>query len=492
MITKPNLNGCSFLWFLIFFTPTLQASLGDPERAWPSVVQILAEQYGETTCNQGSGVVIAPNKIVTNYHVVEGKTDIRIFPRGKQSKHEVKAIVARVDAKRDLALLTTMVDLPVIATAPDQSVQIDGFVHAIGYPGGSRRITSGRICGITTRGGCLHVQTSAEINPGNSGGALVDNSGRLVGINTQTLRYTGETVVESEAVHVREVMAFANHGLEPYPPFPDRRIYGSNRSNTQPRGTLPWIPDNSGTFGSDDVRPWDNPGVSSGYPPSEIPPSPKESADAGPLMGAVLEACDTIFPTLDHRGAKLIAMDPGGAAEHAGLKLGDVVMMMDDVPVGPVRTFASTIRSLKPGNHVALQLLRDGLYKEVVVTLGNRWRGPAELPYSSHASSLPPEDCPPQSDLGRVGLVVGPCPRYINIPPGDQGLKIYSVVPGQNAHRARLMEGDVILALNGTPPGNAYQFILRLYGIRPGQQAKIKILRGSSTEEVPVTVGVGS
>lgn len=472
--------------------PCLQAGLGDPERAWPSVVQVLAGKYGETLCSQGSGVVVAPRKIVTNYHVIEGKTDIRILPRGKQSQREERAMVLRVDPKRDLALLMTMDDLPVIAAAPEQSVQIDDFVHAIGYPGGSRRITSGRIRGITTRGGCLHIQTSAEINPGNSGGALVDDNGCLVGINTRTVHYSGETLAENEAVHVREVMAFANYGLGAYPSLPDRRIHGSYQPSSLPRTIPPWMPSTPGNFPSPNRYPWENPIFPPNLQPAEPPPPPRERADTGPLMGAVFEACDTIFATLDHRGAKLVEMDPGGAAECAGMKLGDVVMMMDDIPVGPVRTFTSTVRSQKAGSRVALQMLRDGLYKEVFVTLGTRWKGPEAIPTESHPLELAPDDCPPQFDKGRLGLVVGPCPRYIDIPEGSQGLKILSVVPGLTAHQARLRPGDVILGLNGEAPGNAYEFILRLYGIRPGKQAFLKVLRGKATEQIPVTVGWGS
>ena len=167
-------------------------------------------------------------------------------------------------------------------------------------------------------------------------------------------------------------------------------------------------------------------------------------------------------------------------------------MMMDDIPIGPVRTFASTIRSQKPGSRVALQLLREGLYKEVVVILGDRWQGVAALPEKTHPQDLNLEDCPPQFDKGRLGLVVGPCPPYIDLPAGSQGLRIFSVVPGQTAHQARLQPGDVILGLNGAPPGNAYNFILRVYGIRAGSRALLKVLRGTKTEDVPVTVGWGS
>ena len=54
------------------------ANLGGAEIAMGSVVQVYAGNYGSTHCSQGSGVVIKPNRIVTNYHVVQGRTQIRI------------------------------------------------------------------------------------------------------------------------------------------------------------------------------------------------------------------------------------------------------------------------------------------------------------------------------------------------------------------------------------------------------------------------------
>jgi serine protease Do len=209
------------------------------------------------------------------------------------------------------------------------------------------------------------------------------------------------------------------------------------------------------------------------------------------MMGAVFEACDTPFPTLDHRGAKLASMESGGAADHAGMKIGDVVMMMDDIPIGPVQTFASTIKGQKPGGRVALQILRDGLYKEISVVLGDRWVGPCALPTAQHPQDLTPEQCPPQSDRGRLGMVVGPCPAFTDLPAGRHGLKIFSVRPGGAANYAQLEPGDVILGLNGKPPGSAYDFVYRIHGLRLGTKANLQIYRQGKTWDVPVTIQRG-
>jgi len=472
--------------------PHLQAGLGDPERAWRSVVLVEAGRYSENICNQGSGVVVATGKIVTNFHVVEGKPSIRIFPRGKQSMRGEAAYVLRVDPRRDLALLGTAANLPAISPAPESSVAVDKFVHAIGYPGGSRCLSSGRISGIANRGNCLMVQTSAEINPGNSGGALVDEDGLLVGINTQIVHYADKTLPVNEAVHVREVQAFAI-GTSAYRPLSEDTGRGESETASLPRPSFPGA--YPGLPGSGDAA-WRSPGTLPRIPATggsdQPPPAEKEKADAGPLMGAVFQECHTPFATLNHLGAKLVKLDPGGAAEHAGLRLGDIIMVMDDIPVGPVRSFALAVRAKKPGGRVELQLLREGLYKEVVVILGNQWRGTAELPRKTHPRDLNVDDCPPQHDRGRLGLMVGPCPAYLRLPAEAGSLRVLSVTPGLSADRAGIREGDVILGLNGKAPGNSYLFVLQLYALRAGECATLTITRKGKTENIRVTVGWGS
>jgi len=456
--------------------------LGDPERALSSVVLVTAENPGDKIYSQGSGVVIAPDRIVTNYHVVQGKSVFHIQPRGGHSKEKYIAFVMKTDPDKDLALLSTMNLLPPITIAPEGSFTSDDFVHAIGYPGGNQRITFGRITSVTPRNDCMLVQTSADLNPGNSGGALVDEYGRLVGINTRKA-FSTSTGTAGEAVHVSEVMNFVRNGFGS--PFPGASPTRTTRTKSSYRG---WRP-------SQNEYPWDAPEPLPDPTPTRLPSHeeiiPREKAYSGPMMGAVFEACDTPFPTLDHRGAKLASMESGGAAEHAGMKIGDVVMMMDDIPVGPVQTFASTIKGQKPGSRVALQILRDGLYKEVSIVLGDRWVGPCALPTEHHPQDLTPEQCPPQSDRGRLGMVVGPCPAFTDLPGGTQGLKIFSVSPGGAANYANLEPGDVILGLNGKPPGSAYDFVYRLHGLWPGTKANLQIYRQGKTQDVLVTIRRG-
>ena len=102
-----------FSVFLLFqCTAWLFAGVGDQERAISSVVLVTAENPRDKIYSQGSGVVIAPDRIVTNYHVVQGKSIFHIQPRGGHSKEKYIAFVIKTDQEKDLALLATMKHLP--------------------------------------------------------------------------------------------------------------------------------------------------------------------------------------------------------------------------------------------------------------------------------------------------------------------------------------------------------------------------------------------
>ena len=132
--------------------------------------------------------------VLTNNHVIEG-ADAIIIKGMDRERHSAK--VVGTDTDTDIAVLRVEADLPVIAVGDSDAVQVGEMVIAIGSPFGlSHSVTSGV---VSAMGRSLPdplgtdedayplidvIQTDAAINPGNSGGALVDRTGRLVGINT--------------------------------------------------------------------------------------------------------------------------------------------------------------------------------------------------------------------------------------------------------------------------------------------------------------------
>jgi Do/DeqQ family serine protease len=146
----------------------------------------------------GSGVILSPDGIVvTNNHVIAGADDIKV---ALADRREFAAEVILKDERADLAVLR-IVDpngsFPSLQIGDSDALQVGDLVLAIGNPFGvGQTVTSGIVSALArTRVGVADfqsfIQTDAAINPGNSGGALVDMSGRLVGINTAIFSRSG-------------------------------------------------------------------------------------------------------------------------------------------------------------------------------------------------------------------------------------------------------------------------------------------------------------
>lgn len=146
----------------------------------------------------GSGVIVSADGIVvSNHHVVADATDIRVV---LADRREYPATVLLDDPQSDLTILRVDAEepLPALPLGDSDALQVGDLVLAIGNPFGvGQTVSSGIVSGLARSalqvgdGTGYFVQTDAPINPGNSGGALVDMSGRLVGINTAILTKDG-------------------------------------------------------------------------------------------------------------------------------------------------------------------------------------------------------------------------------------------------------------------------------------------------------------
>jgi len=146
----------------------------------------------------GSGVILGRDGIVvSNYHVVGEATDIRVV---LNDRREFSAKVLLSDEESDLAVLRLEEahDMPALELRDSDTVEVGELVLAIGNPFGvGQTVSSGIVSGLARSGTATgnargyFIQTDAPINPGNSGGALVDVNGRLIGINTAMLSRSG-------------------------------------------------------------------------------------------------------------------------------------------------------------------------------------------------------------------------------------------------------------------------------------------------------------
>src|SRR6187401_2099119 len=146
----------------------------------------------------GSGVIVdAGGLIVTNNHVIEGADEVKV---SLADKREFDASLVLKDPRTDLAILRIKDGrkrFPVLDFADSDALQVGDLVLAIGNPFGvGQTVTHGIVSALArTQVGVsdyqFFVQTDAAINPGNSGGALVDMTGKLVGINTAIFSRSG-------------------------------------------------------------------------------------------------------------------------------------------------------------------------------------------------------------------------------------------------------------------------------------------------------------
>jgi tetratricopeptide (TPR) repeat protein len=132
--------------------------------------------------SQGSGVVVAPEGVATNRHVVEHAGTIRL----RQGSRTWAAVVRYIDPAHDLVQLgVSGVTVPPLTTRPSTTLKVGERVYAVGAPQGLElTLSEGLVSSLRSYEDVQIIQTSAPISPGSSGGGLFDAQGRLVGITT--------------------------------------------------------------------------------------------------------------------------------------------------------------------------------------------------------------------------------------------------------------------------------------------------------------------
>jgi S1-C subfamily serine protease len=299
-------------------------------RVLPSVVNVRTTSFGGGE-GGGSGVIFDRNGLIlTNNHVVEGTTSVTVSFNDDRHSEPLPAEVVGTEPERDLAVLRVDAnDLSPVQLARSSALRLGDPVIAIGFPLDlGITVTSGIVSGLDRtlegREGDLTglLQTDAAINPGNSGGPLVDRAGRLVGINTAGIREDGT-----------EGIGFAI-AIDGALPVIERLSRGAPSSEV-------WL------------------GVSFSSVDSE--------------SAAVQLGLDSSI-----RGAAITVVYPGGAGEKAGLAVGDVITVADDVPIRNANALQELLATRKAGDDVDLELIDSRGPRLVTVTVARRT--PGEVP----------------------------------------------------------------------------------------------------------------
>ncbi len=354
----------------------------------PEIFRQLFENRGQPRQRErqsmGSGFVISSDGyILTNHHVVDGAdtVQVRLIDR-----REYDAKVVGTDKRSDLALLKVEAKgLPVVTFGNPNELKVGEWVVAIGSPFGLDYSVSAGI--VSARGRSLptednenyvpFIQTDVAINPGNSGGPLFNLKGDVVGINSQIYTRSGGSIGLSFAIPISVAID---------------------------------VVDQLKTSGQV-VRGWLGVGI------QEVDRDLAESFGLDKPVGALISQ-----------------LEPGGPAEKAGVKVGDVVVEFNDEKIGEAADLPHVVGMLKPGTKARMKVMRDGKPRGIEVTVGTL----GESDTSTVAQGAPDTG-------GRIGL------QAENL--SDQqkaqlrlkgGVVVRQVVPRGAADRAGLRPGDVI------------------------------------------------
>lgn len=419
------------------------------KRVSPAVVEVMVTGFGsaeeeDTDPNTpssigrerslGSGVIVdSEGYIVTNYHVVKGADRVRVVltPAPTQDSQPMSLLKSRgrvlparvVGYSKLIDLAVLKVDatgLPTLPIGRYDRIQKGQIVLAFGSPEGlENSVTFGLVSSVLRQPDpddpMVYIQTDAAINPGNSGGPLVDIEGNVVGIDTFIYTKSGGN----------EGIGFAIPGGIVRYAYEQIRKYGRVRKRSIGADVQTVTPDLAQGLGL--------------------------GSDAGVIV------CDVI---------------PGGPAEHAGLKIQDVILSLDGYAVDNVPVFTLALYLLNNSDSIRLEVTRGDKKLNLTVPVYEPRNDPSRL------SDLgdPKKDLIPK--LGIVGITVTP---EIADVLGDLrlpgGVLVTSTVANRLAVDSGLLEGDVVHSLNRATVKNVDDLRAAFGKLQPGDPATMLIER---------------
>jgi serine protease Do len=391
----------------------------------------------------GTGFIIDKSGLIlTNNHVVEGASKIRVSLYGEDEDQEYEAKIIGRDPLTDSALIELIEKpdhaLPAIEFGDSSQMQPGDWVMAIGNPFNLAHTVSVGVVSAKERPfqvaegrSAQVIQTDAAINPGNSGGPLLNVRGEVIGINTAIIadgRQSGNIGI-GFAIPINTV----------------RDLLPQLRTGKVTRGRI---------------------GIGVGS-------IPREAVDE--------------FGLKDRNGALVQTVAAGSAASNAGLEPGDVIIAYNGKPVTGRDDLVQMVVATKPGTTVPVRIVRDRAERTVNVTVD-------ELDLDAESTRLARNrdrgDDTGQATSTGFGL------RLQNISPQDarelkldsaRGALIADVEQGSPAARAGLRPGDVIIRVGREPIASATDAQRELGKVPSRGTAFLRVLRDGQETFVSVT-----
>ena len=350
----------------------------------------------------GSGFIVsADGFIVTNAHVVENAEEITVR---FNDKRELTAKVIGADTRSDVAVIKVDAkDLPTVKIGDTKKLRVGEWVIAIGSPFGFANTVTAGIVSATSRENLSgdpnldavpFIQTDVAVNPGNSGGPLLNMRGEVIGINSQIFSRTGSFAGISFAIPIDYAFNVADQLI---------------KTGKVVRGRI-------------------------GVGIQNVTKDLADSLGLGKAQGAVVGN-----------------VEDGSPAAKGGLEVGDVILKIDGRNVEGSADLSRTIRGLRPGTKVNLNVWRSGKPRDVVVTVAE-FKDEEATKTAAAGKSKKPEAKP-----GKLGVAVVEMTAE-----QKKTLKVNNGVIVEAADGAALAAGigpgDVILRVNNIDIANVKAF----------------------------------
>jgi serine protease Do len=346
----------------------------------------------------GSGFIIDKSGlIVTNNHVVDGATKIKVkLPDGRS----FDAKLIGTDAATDVALLKITSDkpLPIVEFGNDRSMRVGDWVVAVGNPFGlSNTVTAGIVSSIGRDIGNAEqpytdfIQIDAPINRGNSGGPTFDLRGQVIGMNSMIFSPSGGSVGIGFAIPsstIKDVVAALQaHGR-----------------------------------------------VARGWLGVQIQPVTPEIAASLNLK--------------EPKGALVASLVPDSPAARGGVRQGDVILAINGTTINDAHDLTRRVASLPAGKSAAFAVLRDGGRQTLAVTIGAK----KDTQVASNAGDQPGGPTAMAATGTAMGLgltALSPeVRRAYNLDDSVQGVAVTKVDPESEAAEQGLQPGDVVISVH--------------------------------------------
>ncbi len=371
---------------------------------------------------EGSGFIVRPDGLIlTNAHVVSDADEVVVK---LTDRREFLAKVLGTDKLTDIAVLKIDAKgLPSVSLAPPRPLQVGEWVLAIGSPFGFESTVTAGVISATRRslpgdGSVPFIQTDAAINPGNSGGPLINMAGEVIGINAQIFTLSGGYQGVSFAIP----MDVANRVAQ--------QIVATGK-----------------------VR----------------------HAKLGVGVQEVDQLLAESFQMPRPTGALVSDVSPGGAAERAGLLVGDVVLTANGQEISRAGDLSAIVSLAQPRDKLDLMVWRAGKATLLHASMDD-----------SKADTPVPELSTPLATIDRLGLGLRALkPDELRGPDAINGLVIEKV--SGIAERAGVQAGDLLLAINTTPVTTIEQ--VRALAARPDKSMALLVLRDGSRIFLPLRLG---